>query len=100
MFFPALYLAVYCYCLYTATSYVHSVPWSDYRIANLMVRLHVRPLPQRSPVCCQGSAPCEAVQAAGRQPIVPGCIPGCIAHACCQRGLQEQPLLRCSGPQP
>ena len=43
VFWPAFYLALYCYYLATASSYIHSVPWSDYRIANVMVRLHVRP---------------------------------------------------------
>ena len=45
VFFPALYLAMYSYYLWAATKYVHSVPWADYRIANLMVRLHVRTSP-------------------------------------------------------
>ena len=45
--FPALYLALYLYYLWAATKYVHSVPWSDYRIANLMVRLHVSALLNR-----------------------------------------------------
>ena len=43
IFWPVLYFGLYVYYLLKAYNFVHAAPWSDFKIANLMVRLHVRP---------------------------------------------------------
>ena len=43
IFWPVLYFGLYIYYLLKAYNFVHAAPWSDFKIANLMVRLHVSP---------------------------------------------------------
>ena len=49
IFWPVVYLAVFLYYLVKAFNFVHSAPWDQFKIANLLVRLHVSA--HTSPAC-------------------------------------------------
>ena len=55
IFWPVLYFFVFVYYLMKAYYFVHSAPWADFKIANLLVRLHVCPPVSFCPhACCPG----------------------------------------------
>ena len=43
IFWPVLYFGIFVYYLTKAYNFVHSAPWDQHRVANLLCRLHVSP---------------------------------------------------------
>ena len=41
IFWPVLYFVMFVYYLTKAYYFVHSAPWEGFKIANLLIRLHV-----------------------------------------------------------